>query len=53
MKVIRVNEFYALMEELKNELDNLLEQEETEEVKVKYNALLKVYNRLRFILENS
>ena len=48
---MKKKEIEIYLEELKEELDNLLEQEETEEIRIRYCTLSRVYKRLKFIME--
>lgn len=48
---MKKKEFENLLEEMKKEMDELLEKEETEEITIRYNAIRKYYIRLKFIVE--
>lgn len=48
---MKKKELENLLEEMEKEMNELLEQQETKEVVIRYNTLRKYYVRLKFIIE--
>lgn len=49
---MKKQELENLLKEMEEEMNKLLDEEETEECKIRYSAINKYYKRLKFILEN-
>ena len=48
---MKKQELEKLLNEMKEEMDELLEKEETNEVIIRFNTIRKYYVRLKFIVE--
>ena len=49
---MKKQELEGLLKEMEEEMNKLLDEEETAECTIRYNAINKYYKRLKFILEN-
>ena len=49
---MKKQELEGLLKEMEEEMNKLLDEAETEEARIRYNAISKYYRRLKFILEN-
>lgn len=47
---MKKEELEKLLDEMKEEMDELIEMEETDEVVIRYNTIRKYYIRLKFII---